>query len=221
MKLEGGGLSLTLDIDGARAVAPRPFDTSGVPGLVPVVSGAWLREEARIELVCVSAPTRVWVPGLEQTLLDAASAKARAFAELTSLVVTSNTREGPVVHRGVSGESGERTALGRHVLGFVGPASDVVICTALCSAPKGAATSAGCETRLDSLRVEAAFVAAPTPGWLVRRATEAAEHPRVALGGVAAVALVACAVLLFRRPRAEEITLDSSRAPPREEELFE
>ena len=213
MKLDGGGLSLAFELDGVTGAPIRAPSVLPVPGAAVVLSAAWLRGPTRFEVACARAPTRIWVPGLEGVVLDAASATVRRVTELSTLAVTPLGPEGGLERQSFSGQSSDRSAVGRHLLGFLGEARDVVVCTAVCTTSLASRASAGCDAWLESLRVEAAFVNAPAPGWLVRRGFEAAEHPRVAAAGVAAIGLLLCALLLARRPRSETVSLAPARAP--------
>lgn len=201
MKFDAPEVRVSVALDGAVEVAPRPFELGGMAGTRVVLARGWAVGSAETTLVCVSAPTQFWVPGLEATLLDAASAKVRAGAHLSTLEVDPIERGLPYTQH-FSGFGDTVVATGRHVLGFLGARDEVLVCSTVCTAPRvDAASVATCELALRRYDVEAAFTLAPPPGPILRLATTAAERPREALVVFASVAALAVALLLRWRPR--------------------
>ncbi len=191
------GVTVTLEAPAAAVIEPRAFDASSVPGAAIVLSRAWDLGAARFDVVCVRAPSRGWVPGLEGAILDGASAKVRAAADLASLAPGPIEPHGDAFEQSFSGQGSTVSARGRHYLGFIAPDRDALACSAVCTA----ANSTSCDAALASLQLDAHFMAPPAPGLLARTVSFAVAHPRPALASAALVTLAAAALLLHYRPR--------------------
>ena len=206
-------------IAGARITLRRgleiPGATAAAPGAKVAVHGAPLNLAAslRLRALCATAPSDRWAPGVEELVLDRATALARGAVagaverwEVAPSAWTgqrfeqrfeASARDGgaPIAVRGV------------HLLGFAGPDRVALLCTALCAEPgpdpaaRVAAPPGHCAPILDALALEGALAPPPPPSLLARGILQAAEHPApvAALLGVLAVAAVA--LLLARRPR--------------------
>jgi hypothetical protein len=183
---------------GAREVEARELDLSVAPGARPLLQHAWQADAARIDLLCVAAEPSVWIDDLAPNVLSAATAVARDSAAL------GRANEGVVEYRGRRWTrgfelgDGDARIVGRHVLGFVGDDPELTLCTIACGGP---AAAVPCAEIVASMRVEATFVAPPTPGIGLRLAHWAGGHPRGAASIGACLALLIAAVLLWRRPR--------------------
>jgi hypothetical protein len=201
VRFEAPEVHVVVTLDGAVEASPRALDLGGMTGTRVVLHRAFASGDAHTTIACVVAPTTFWVPGLEAMLLDAASAKARVGAGLATLSTRPVVGERPTVQEFVGSGPGVH-ASGRHVLGFVGDARDVLVCSALCLEPATAGTARPvCDEAVLGWSVETSFVEAPPPGLLMRLALSAADSPRAALAsGLVAAALVVIA-LLRTRPR--------------------
>lgn len=181
----------------AKRVEPLRVDFGHVPGASLAAAEAWTQDELRLDVVCVRAPTTLWMPGLEATLLDAAAARSREVLELSALSPGALQHEGHGWRRTFEGTADGGRAVGRHELGFVGDARDLLVCSLAC---RGVHVE-GCARALHGLTVEAAYVAPPPPGRFAKAFLSALERPVTAVASVGVVALVAVAVLLRFRPR--------------------
>jgi len=201
VRFDAPEVRVQVTLDGAEEALPRALDLGGMAGARVVLHRAFALREVHTTVACVVAPTTFWVPGLEATVLDAASAKVRAGASLATLT-PGQVRDGRPMEQGFTGAGPGLRASGRHVLGFVGDEADLLVCSAVCVEPEGDGSArSGCDGAAAASTVEAAFVGAPSPGPLLRLALAAADSPRGAVAvGLVAGALVIVA-LLRARPR--------------------
>jgi len=186
----------------------------------------------RLRALCATAPSDRWAPGVEDLVLDRASALARTAAPgpierweigpLRSSGAPAATAPGTQAPSGdagapsmggsqrfeqafqgvARGSEGDLAVRGRHLLAFAGEERAALLCTVLCAEPgprDGAA--ARCAPLVDAAVFEGALAPAPSPSLMVRGVLLAAEHPRPAAALLVALAALAVALLLARRPR--------------------
>jgi hypothetical protein len=209
VKHEASGVTVSLAFDHAEVQTPRTFEVSGVPSAKTILSAAWAHGAVHVDAVCVQASTRLWVPGLEDVVLDGASGKVRADTGVGGLVVNAAVRDGLVTTQDFAGEGDGMHVAGRHAFGFVGDAHELLFCTVLCRGPQDPGARLECSAAAHSATVEASFVGVPERGPLVRAAIAAAEHPGISALAVFAVGLLVVAAVLARRSR-EELTVAGS-----------
>ncbi|WP_437952357.1 hypothetical protein WME98_17555 [Sorangium sp. So ce296] len=204
------GLALRLSLPaGARDAPPEALpaiDVSAIAGAKVTLRRAVEADDVSLRAVCATAPSRRWVTGLEELVLDRASGLVRG-----ALGVAIERWEARPI-RGIeqryeqpfegAGRAGERAVAirGRHVLGFAGREHDAALCSVVCLEPAQGA-GARCEALLGATEIEGAFVAPPAPGLLVRAIFLAAEEPLAAAAGLGVLAAAGVAVVLARRPR--------------------
>ncbi|MBK9261512.1 MAG: hypothetical protein IPM54_17110 [Polyangiaceae bacterium] len=184
---------------------PR-FEVAGLPGARITVRRGFLDDAGvTLHVACVEAPSDRWAPGIEDVVLGVASGVAhRAMSErmalepleVGSIVSLDQHFEQKLSSRGAR-EGSPVKLLGKHVLGFEGPRSDVVLCTVMCDEPR---EHAGCADVVARANL-AGLVPAPPPSLLVRTVLFAAEKPwdAGALAGVLGLLLVG--LVLAKRPR--------------------
>lgn len=187
------------------------IDVGGLPGASIALRRGFVGDgEVTLRAACVRGPSDRWAPGVEELVLGRASGLARraVAADLD------RWDAGPIhVNAGLfeqrlegEGRSSGRAvaAVGRHLLGFVGDARDVVVCSVVCAEPgpssKGA-EEARCARLVAAVSPEGAFTEAPAPSLLVRSILLAAERPREAGALGVAATVVVVALVLARRPR--------------------
>jgi hypothetical protein len=189
------------------------IDVSQLPGAsVPVRAGFRGATEA-LRVVCATAPSRGWAPGVEAIVMARASQIARGAlggevtrfdAKDTAAVATRFVqRFSARVKRG--GEA--LAAEGRHVLGFAGEARQAVVCSVVCAAPEGRGR---CAALVEAAAPLGAWVEAPPPSLLVRGILLAAERPHAAVGAVGAAMIALAAIVIARRPRPRGTTAGRS-----------
>jgi hypothetical protein len=207
-------LVLTLP-GGAREVPEGELPALNVAGL-PGVSVALRRGfsvsgvDSAVFVGCVRGPSDKWAPGVEELVLDRATAIARGSlgADLERLEARPIRSEKLVIEQRLSGEGTRLTNKKiktpaivevRHLLAFAGEAREGVLCSVACVEPQS--ESSRCAEIVVTASLEGALMEPPPPSLLVRLILAAAERPLhagvlVAVLGVALVALV-----LARRPR--------------------
>ncbi|WP_437723414.1 hypothetical protein [Sorangium sp. So ce861] len=204
------GLALRLSLPaGARDAPPEALpaiDVSAIAGAQVTLRRGVEADGVSLRAVCATAPSRRWVTGLEELVLDRASGLVRGALG----VAIERWDAGPI--RGIeqrfeqpfeaAGRAGERAVAirGRHVLGFAGSEHDAALCSVVCLEPAQGA-GARCGALLGATEIEGAFVAPPAPGLLVRAIFLAAEEPLAAAAGLGVLAAAGVAVVLARRPR--------------------
>ncbi|MGK3988075.1 hypothetical protein WME99_33840 [Sorangium sp. So ce136] len=204
------GLGLRLPLPaGARETPPEALpaiDVSAIAGARVTLRRGVDADGLSLRAVCATAPSRQWVTGLEELVLDRASGLVRGAVG----VAIERWEAGPI--RALSqhveqpfegaGRAGERAVAirGRHVLGFAGSERDVALCSVVCLEP-AEETGGPCGALLGAAEIEGAFVAPPEPGLLVRTIFAAAEHPAAATAALGVLAAAGVTVLLARRPR--------------------
>ncbi|KYF74067.1 hypothetical protein BE11_01920 [Sorangium cellulosum] len=202
------GVALRLSLPaGARdtpAEALPAIDVSAIAGAKVTLRRGVDADGLSLRAVCATAPSRQWVTGLEELVLDRATGLVRgalgvAIERWEAGPIRADARRFEQAFEG-AGKAGERaTAIrGRHMLGFAGSERDAVLCSVVCLEP---AQGARCGELLGATGIEGALVEAPEPGTLVRAIFVAAEHPAAAAATMAVLAGAGVAVLLARRPR--------------------
>ncbi|XXX75869.1 hypothetical protein WMF30_50285 [Sorangium sp. So ce134] len=204
------GLALRLSLPaGARDAPPEALpaiDVSAIAGARVTLRRGVEADGLSLRAICATAPSRRWVTGLEELVLDRASGLVHGALG----VAIERWEAGPI--RALSqrfeqpfegaGRAGERAVAirGRHVLGFAGSERDAALCSVVCVEP---AQGAGgrCGGLLDATGIEGAFVAPPEPGVMVRAIFFAAEEPLAAAAGFGVLAAAGVAAVLARRPR--------------------
>ncbi|WP_437589455.1 hypothetical protein [Sorangium sp. So ce1000] len=204
------GLELRLSLPaGARDVpkeALPAIDVSAIAGAKVTLVRGIEADGLSLRAVCVTAPSRQWVTGLEELVLDRASGLVRA-----GLGVGIDRWEAGPIHAlsqrfeqafEGAGRAGARAVAirGRHVLGFAGSERDAALCSLACVEPAQGA-GARCGALLGATEIEGAFVAPPEPGLLARAIFLAAEQPLAATSALGVLAAAGVTVLLARRPR--------------------
>lgn len=204
------GLALRLSLPaGARDAPPEvlpTIDVSMIAGAKVTLRRGVEADGLSLRAVCATAPTRQWVTGLEELVLDRASGLVRGALG----VAIERWEAGPI--RALSrrfeqpfegaGRAGERAVAirGRHVLGFAGSEHDAALCTMVCLEEPAQGGGARCGALLGAMEIEGAFVAPPEPGLLVRTIFLAAEAPLAAIAALGVLAAAVVAVVLTRRP---------------------
>lgn len=188
-------------------------DLASVPGAtITLRRGFTGAGGLRTRALCVRAPSDRWAPGVEELVLGRASALAAGAlgGQVERFVGDAITPLGPRFEQRFEGavlspDGGHLSAVGRHTLGFVGEARDVVLCSLLCIEPVSpfAPSEKGgrCGPLIDASGVEGAFTEMPPPSALVRAILLAAERPREAMIAGGLLALASVAWILAKRPR--------------------
>jgi hypothetical protein len=177
-------------LSGARVTASRGFRA-------PVGEGA--RGELLVRAACVRAPSDGWAPGLEDLVLERATAIAARSVEAADLrwIAAPVAREGELVAQSLAAE-GRASGAMRHFLGFAGEAPDAWVCSVACLEPS---PGDRCGALVRAAIAEGTLAPEPAPNLTVRAILLAAEHPGAAGGLVVAAIMGAVALLLARRPR--------------------
>jgi hypothetical protein len=196
VKLAAGGVRIEVELAGARELPPPQFDPA-LPGASILLRGAWQSGLARLDLACVTAPARGWLPGLQDTVLDAASAKLREAAGLAELSAGPIARRERYFEQPIEWRGDGVIARGRHVLGFIGAERDALVCSMVCTARAGTS----CDEPMSSFRLAADFVNEPEPGFMARAVASVIRAPRLAAATGAGWVIVAVGLLLYFRPR--------------------
>lgn len=173
---------------------------TGIAGATVLVRAGVTGEGASLRVICASAPSSRWAPGVESLVLDRASQIARdASGDLTRF------EPGPIEVRGdrfeqsFRGEGASRVVWGKHLLGFAGRDREAVLCTAICTTNAG--DSARCASLVALVTPSGAWSQAPPASVSVRAILFAAERPVVALAIACALLVVGIGLVLLRRPR--------------------
>jgi hypothetical protein len=176
-----------------------PFE----PPPLPHGSLAWdlavrHRGELSLSLACASAPSSLWVPGVEDAVLGYASWLAQGAAG-RSVNVTTTTKEGHLTRQALVGGAGSHggSLAGWHSLGF--SESRAHVCTLLCEAPEPLA--ARCSAIAAESRLEGAAQPPPKPAAWARAALSLADPSPWHVVAFALLGTWALARLLTRRPR--------------------
>jgi hypothetical protein len=208
-----GGARLRLAVPDGWRDAPEarspPVDLSAIAG-ARVVLRRGMDGEAGLGLraLCVAAPSDRWAPGVEELVLDRASALARSAVagaierwEAGAIRWTGQLFDQRLegTARGAEGALGVR---GRQLLGFAGEEREALLCAVLCvePAPAGAAAPR-CGALVEGVALEGALSPPPPPSLPARGVLLAAEHPLPAATLLSVVAAAVVAILLVRRPR--------------------
>jgi hypothetical protein len=219
------GVRLRLPLPGAAREEPPEelpaVDLSAIAG-ARVALRRGLQGEAGLTLraLCATAPSDRWAPGVEELVLDRASALAR------SAVPGAIERWEPGPAPAWTGQQfeqrfegaaraadGSLAIRGRHLLGFADEERAALLCTVLCvepaPAPPGAETDR-CRPLVEAVTLEGALSPPPPPSLLARGLLLAAEHPGPAAVLLAVIGAAGIAFLLARRPRRPSRTCPGS-----------
>ena len=215
-----GGASFSVLVPRGAIAEPESalpaIDVSNLPGAtVPVRAGFHdATTSVSVRVVCATAPSRGWAPGVEAIVMGRASQIARGAiggdvarfdaADTAKVGARFEQRFTATARRG-----GETTrAVGEHVLGFAGEARDAIVCSVVCAEPEGARA---CDALVEGATTTGAWVEAPPPSLAVRAILLAADRPTEAMAIVAATAIAIVAIVIARRPRPRAIERLSAR----------
>lgn len=180
------------------------IDVSQLPGASVPVRAGFRGSAATLRVVCATAPSRGWAPGVEGIVMARASQIARGAlgGEVTRFEATDTaaaaTRFEQRFHAGVKRGDEALAAEGRHVLGFAGESRQAVVCSVVCAEPEGRGS---CAALVEAAAPIGAWVEAPPPSLLVRGILLASAQPAVAIGIVGAATILLAALVIARRPR--------------------
>jgi hypothetical protein len=171
------GVTLRLGaLDAAREEpesALPAIDVSAVPGARVVLRKGFEGPTVRVRVACVVAPSDRWAPGIEELVLGRATGLAIAGLGVpverwdpTPIA----SAEGGIEQRVIGQKAGREAAVIRHVLHFVGPSHDILLCSIACAAPS-------CADVVAAADLDGPLVGPPPPSLLVRSALLAAAHP--------------------------------------------
>ena len=203
-----GGASLRVAVP-EDAVAEPPgalpaIDVANLPGATVPVRAGFRGSSATVHVVCATAPSRGWAPGVEEIVLARASQIARGAlgGEVTRFegreIAAAGARFEERFEAGVRRGDATLAVEGRHLLGFAGEAREAVVCSVVCTEAEG---RAGCASLVEAAAPVGAWVAAPAPSLVVRGILLAAEQPLWAGWIVCAATITLAALVIARRPR--------------------
>lgn len=204
------GLGLRLALPAGASDAPKEalpaIDVSAIAGAKVTLLRGVEADGLSLRAVCVTAPSRQWVTGLEELVLDRASGLMRgglgvAIERWEAGPIHAQSQRFEQAFEG-AGRAGARAVVirGQHVLGFAGSEHDAALCSLACLEP-AQGTGARCSALLGATAFEGTFVAPPEPGLLVRTIFLAAEQPLATTAAFGVLAAAGVTVLLARRPR--------------------
>lgn len=211
----GDGVFISLSLpQGAREEresALPVIEVGGLPGAsVALRRGFTSPDGVIVRAACVRGPSDRWAPGVEGLVLGRATGIAREAIDAPldrwdagPIQAIGDRFEQRLEGEGRAGESGPALAArGRHLLGFVGEARDVVVCSVVCVERRGSsATQERCSELVDAASAGGSLTPPPAPSVMIRAILLAAERPREALAVSFAVTLCLVAIVLARRPR--------------------
>lgn len=198
---------------GARITLLRGLEVPAAAAAAPADPAHAATAPVLLRIVCATAPSDRWAPGVEELVLDRATALARGAVagavERWDTAPRAWTGQRFEQRFEASARDGGATLAirGLHLLGFAGEDRVVLLCTALCAeavqdrAAGAAAPPWRCSPLLDAVALEGALASPPPPSLLARGILAAAEHPAPVAGLLALLAAAALALLLARRPR--------------------
>jgi hypothetical protein len=198
----GDGAALAVDAstltrDESAAELP-PLELAGIAGVTLIARRGFTDGRETVRVACLRAASDRWAPGVEGLVLDHASALAKkTLPTVERWSVSSVTPVADRFEQTLEGRSEHQRAAIHHVLGFVGPEHDAVLCTTTCVGPE----AGSCVARVEATRALGAFVAPPAPSLWVRAILAAATRPHEAAGLGVALVFMAIGVVLWRRPR--------------------
>jgi hypothetical protein len=203
-----GGASLALRLPQDAVAEPDEalptIDVSALPGAWIAARRGYRAGSLALRTVCAAAPADGWADGVEEIVLDHATALARGSlgGEVTRFEAGDPKLVGSRFEQGFEGSltrGGEALAVrGRHWLGFAGEPRAALVCTLACVEP---AASRSCEGLVAAAAPAGTWTGAPPPSLLARALVLSAEHPWEAAAVLAVVSLAAAALSLARRPR--------------------
>lgn len=236
LPIEGSGLTVSvLAPEGWSAIADAGLpdvDLGAVAGAKLSVRAGWAHEVAdpssphadRLVVVCATAPTEGYAPGLETVIFERMNGVVRA--ELGKQASVERLETSPIEPRGVrfeqrfsaSGEVGAELregkvqvgaqgpdapkpvhvgAEGLHVVGFAGEPATIVACSTVCV--EGDVAEGSCAGALASLAFEGPFRPPPTPKLLARGLAGVVTTPWAAAGVLFGVMTTLAGLLIALR----------------------
>lgn len=180
------------------------IDVSNLPGAALPVRAGFRDAAVTLRVVCATAPSRGWAPGVEQIVMARASQIARGAlgGEVTRFEATDTkavaTRFEQRFQASVKRGDEALAAEGRHALGFAGEARQAVVCSVVCAEREGGGR---CAPLVEAAAPLGAWVEPPPPSLLVRGILLAAEQPMVAVGIVGAATILLATLVIAKRPR--------------------
>lgn len=175
-----------------------PLELAGIAGVTLVARRGFTDGQETLRVACLRAPSDRWAPGLEGLVLDRASALAKqTVPTIDRWSASSVTPLAGRFEQTLEGRGDHAHGAIHHVLGFVGPEHDAVLCTTTCVGDE----SGSCVARVQATRALGAFVPPPAPSVWVRAILAAASRPHEAAGLGVALVVMAVGVVLWRRPR--------------------
>lgn len=181
----------------AQSAAP----VADVAGAETVVRSAWRAPPAAwADLVCLRSAPTIWLPGVQQTLAEAAMSKAVARHALQGVEVdVSIQKEGRYV-TAFRAQTSDKTDAdepwmvhGAHHLGFCAPDDAPLLCTFTC------AGSTGCASSVEQMAFVGLRPGPPASGWWFQGLVSAARRPVFSVGLLVALVIAFTACLLQRR----------------------
>lgn len=202
------GASLRLQLPAGAVAEPSEalpaVDVANLPGATVPVRAGYTGAGLSVRVVCATAPSRGWAPGVEGIVMARASqiAQGALGGAVTRFAAEDTAAVGPRFEQRFTADvqrGGATLAVaGRHVLGFAGEARAAVVCSVVCAEAEG---HAACGGLVAAATPEGAWTEAPPPSLLVRGILLAAEAPGAAAAIVGAVLVGAAALVIARRPR--------------------
>lgn len=203
-----GGASLRVALPRAAKREPEgalpPVDVANLPGATVPIRAGFQGDHETLRVVCATAPSRGWAPGVEQIVLARASQIARGAlgGEVTRFEVSDVAAIGDRFEQRFEAtlerDGASFSARGRHLLGFSGEAQDALVCSVVCVERAG---GEACGALVDAARAESGWTRAPAPSLAVRTILLAADRPMEAGAIAAVVMLVIVTWVIARRPR--------------------
>jgi hypothetical protein len=174
-----------------------------LPGAHVVARVGYQAGAVTLRAACLAAPASGWAPGVEEIVLARATQIAReALGDVSSFTTGDPVAAGPGFEQRFAGTGTGASFHGRHWLGFAGDPREGIVCTTVGTGPAPGA----CAALIDQAVPGGAWTEAPPPNLLARALLLAAERPREAVTGLAAVSLAAAALIVMRRPRPRALT---------------
>lgn len=185
------------------AEALPAIEVGNIPGAAVPVRAGFHSDHVTLRVVCATAPSRGWAPGIEDIVMGRASQIARSAlgGEVTrfegrAIVAAGGRFEERFAARVTRGPD-VLAVEGRHVLGFAGEAKAAVVCSVVCAEPAPRA----CAALVEAAAPVGAWTAPPDPSLVVRGILLAADHPAAAAAGMGAAVIAILALVIARRPR--------------------
>lgn len=202
-----GDVRLELTLPEAAIAEPSAelptLDVSSIPGAEVVERRGWQGGGVTLRAACVRAPSDRWAPGVEDLVLERATAIAASAApgvgewSASPIDASGGRLTQRLAGRGTSSGAPMRGLI-RHALAFAGEHRDVGLCSIVCVEPEA---STSCANLVDASDLHGTFAPPPPPSLGVRAILLAADHPHEAMALAAAFTIAAIVWILARRPR--------------------